>query len=253
MIRDVLVIAPLTDEAYAQSEISSLVNTLNAELLLGQDATSRNLLDRLTSRSWKILWFVCHGNQYGLNLADGMLETRILTSFIRGAKPEFVFLNSCSSLPVAMDIYNEVRADFLCTVQDTPDSVSFFTGKQFAVALSTGSSYRDAYLASKPGQNQNFLFLSGNSPMANANNVQEPNRRIETIEDELARINAVLEGSQKWNVIGLLQRTEVISKEMDQLKENLSSMRLILALMFTINIFILLAIIYLVMRMQTTI
>lgn len=221
---EALVVAALTSEEYAQSEISALVNILDADLLLGSDATSRRLQEMLNSQPWKIIWFVGHGTEHGVSLFDGPIGSGTLTSFIKSTRPELVVINTCSSLNVAMDIYNEVATNFICTVQDVPDNLAFFTGKQMAINLSRGMSYKNAYLMSKSGQNRTYLFLPGANGMApkepeeSSKSTRNGNGDIEDLHEEVSRLSYLIYGNEKWNIPGILPAIAKLQRDSNQIR-----------------------------------
>jgi len=200
-----LVVAPMVDGEYGQSEISSLVNILDANLLLGSEATSRNLIDKLNSRQWEIIWFIAHGTVSGIMLHDGEIDSGVLTSFIRNAEPELVVLNTCQSIDVAMAIHNEVATNFICTLSDVPDRQAFFTGRQLAISIANGYSYHRSYKRSISGQNRDYIFLAGSDDMARDNEEAEIFReKIAVIQQQLTKIVGTVYGDIKWNQPGLV-------------------------------------------------
>jgi hypothetical protein len=222
---DALVVAALTSEDYAQSEISALVNILDAELLLGSEATSRNLQERLNQQKWRIVWFVGHGTEHGVSLYDGPIASGTLTSFIRNASPDLVVLNTCSSLNVAMDIYNEVATNFVCTIQETPDNAAFFMGKQLAINIARGHTFKESYLRSKSGQNRNYVFLPGANGMTGQDieqrtppSTRDGNGDIADLHEEVSRLSYLVYGNEQWQLPGIIPSMAKLQRDCNQVR-----------------------------------
>lgn len=156
---NVLLVAPDSDFPHVDAEIQAVANALHPIMLLGDNATSSALLTALES-PFDLIWFAAHGNSDGIQLADGPLQRETLTQFLRG-QDAAIFLNTCESLSVALDIYDELAAKLICTIRSVADLVAYHTGALLARYLGDGKSLREAYNLAKPGRNRQFLYLNG--------------------------------------------------------------------------------------------
>lgn len=249
-------VAPKTDLLYAQEEVSAVVNALRARMVDG-NVTADILLNRLHERRWDIVWFATHGTEEGIVLSDGVASPEILVPLIRTSKANLVVFNTCESVETAFAIHNELLTDFVATIREVPDKLAYLTGKTFALHLSTGMSAHKAWLQCKPGRNNTYLFIPGER-FSNGNGVIVPthdreykdsdSRSLGHIDEELERINALIEGSKRWNIPGILPTIQKLTEDMKEAKESISFIRLTTALMFIINLFTLMAIFYLTMK-----
>jgi len=245
MEKETLVIAPMVTEEYAQSEISTLVNMLDAELLLGADADSRNVMQKLQSRGdWSIVWFIAHGREEGIMLHDGEIDCRILTSFIRGARPELVVFNTCSSLNIAMDIHNEVQTNFVCTVTEVESKLAFGYASRFAANIVSGMSYYESYLDARPGQNRTFLFLGADNMMNRRASVSSSggmnnNGEWSDLKVEVKRLSLIIDGDEKWNQRGLVPTMNLIQHQLEKIIQTYIVIRNVVFGLIVINMAIL--------------
>lgn len=154
-----LVIAPKTNLVLVDSEVTAVINALNANILRDY-VTASQALDVL-SQGWDIVWFMTHGTKDGILLSDGPLSSSALTTFIRTSQAKLVVLNTCDSITVALKIHNELLTNLVCTLTEIPDQDAFFMSKQLAFHLARGKTFSEAYLDAKPGQNQDYIFLIG--------------------------------------------------------------------------------------------
>lgn len=158
---DIFLIAPPSGLHYAQAEVQSVVNSLRPELLWGAEATADRLMVALQSKQYDLIWYVGHSNSDGIELEDGLLSRETLVQFMRWQDAAGLFLNSCSSLGVAMDIHDELNLPVICTVSDVADQEAYHTGAIFARHLARNKSLREAYELARPGRNRQFLYLNG--------------------------------------------------------------------------------------------
>lgn len=234
MLYKTLVIAPRTNLVMAEEESTAVVNALNAQIMQGR-VTSNMVLDRL-AEGWDIVWFMTHGAPDGILLSDGPLDASTLTTFIRTSEARLVVLNTCDSIQVALDIHNELLTNLICTLREVPDRDAFFTGKQLAFQLARGKTFSQAYLAAKPGQNKDYIFLVGkdrDKPSVNLTTVPlsapapadaaggRPTRVGEygEFEERIRRLDAVVSGDMLWGTEGLVNTVKSLLAELNKLKQ----------------------------------
>lgn len=220
MIYRTLVIAPRTNLVLVEDEVTAVVNSLHANLLQGV-VTANQVLDKI-SEGWDIIWFMTHGTEEGIMLSDGPLSAASLTTFIRTAEARLVVLNTCESIGVALDIHNELLTNLVCTLRELPDREAFFTGKQLSLHLARGKSFSQSYLAAKPGQNQNYIFLVGkerDSPVATIAPLP-PTKAEGGLEytKQIERLDALVSGNALWGQEGLVNIVRSLLKEVADIK-----------------------------------
>lgn len=217
-----LVIAPRTNLVLVEDEVSAVVNALGASILQGP-VTARDVLEKI-AEGWDIIWFMTHGTEDGIMLFDGPLSASSLTTFIRTSEARLVVLNTCESIGVALEIHNELLTNLVCTLREVPDRDAYFTGKQLAMHLARGKTFSQAYLAAKPGQNQNYIFLVGKERDAQTNaltSVPIPAVRPSDTKDyaeQIKRLDALVSGDMLWGQEGLVHTVRSLLKEVNDIK-----------------------------------
>jgi len=202
---NVLLVAPASDLAFVDAEVQAVVNALHPTMLFGNSATIDAVMHALQAEAYDLIWFACHGTEEGLDLADGFLAREDLTQFLRGSSAA-VFLNSCNSLGVAIDLHDELSVSVICSIVKIPDEDAYHTGSLMAGHLAAGHDLRQAYDLSRPGRNRQFVFLNGSIQMSRHERLDElitmvhgVARRLDTIEerfdDRITEIEEAFGGS----------------------------------------------------------
>lgn len=216
-----LVIAPKTDLVLAEKEVTAVATTLRSEVL--QDYVSANMVLDKISRGWDIVWFMTHGVEDGVLLSDGPLSASALTTFIRTADARLVVLNTCESIDVALKIHNELLTNLICTLREVPDEEAFLAGRALAFHLSQGKSFSAAYLASKPGQNTNYVFLVGKdkespSMALSSSSPYRANREPVDHTEAIRRLEALVSGDKLWGHDGLINQVRELNERLSRLE-----------------------------------
>src|SRR6476660_3229032 len=152
-----LVVAPITNLPYSGNEVQQVVNTLGAQMLREQ-ADIHGLLEIL-KQDFDIVWFSTHGDEKGVYLNDGILNTSEITALVRSTRAKLVVLNTCSSRAVALSIYDELRIPLVCTLRPVPDRTAFIFGTLFARKIALGTQPHQAFLNARPGQDLTYVYL----------------------------------------------------------------------------------------------
>lgn len=220
MLYRTLVIAPTTNLVLVDDEVEAVGNALSANVLRGE-VTAKKVLDKI-SEGWDIIWFMTHGVSDGIVLSDGPLSASALTTFIRTSGARLVVLNTCESIDVALDIHNELLTNLVCTLRVVPDRDAYFTGKQLAFHLARGKTFSQSYLAAKPGQNKDYLFLVGkDQEEQSAVLASVPIPKTAGSPDyanEIRRLDAIVSGDMLWGQEGLVNTVRSILTEMNAVK-----------------------------------
>lgn len=216
-----LTVSPKTDLLMVEAEVAAVVNHLHASILTGQ-VTSENLLSKLEEQ-WDIVWFATHGDENGIYLSDGPISSDVLVPFMRTANASLIVLNTCSSINVAQDIYNELSIDLVCAIRPIPDRQAFFTAKQFAFNLSRGLSPYDAYVRAKPGRNRDYVFLGRGNSLMPLSAIDE--REYQRMSQELGRLVRLIDGEERDQEPGLLRVVKETAEDVQRLKTDFSFVR----------------------------
>ena len=221
-----LVVSPKTELTFTDDEVQQVVNLLGAKMLRTQ-ANIHGLLAALDEQ-FDILWFATHGDEKGVYLEDGILNTSEITALVRSAGVKLVVLNTCSSKPVAREIYEELGVQLVCTVKKVPDRSAFITATLFARKVASGLSFYESYRAAKPGQNTVYLFLPEKEM-----EMQQPEKRTSSVDIDLSNLlisvnrlyQMVVTGDREYGTEGLIPAVRRLSAEVEQLVEDVEIMR----------------------------
>ena len=206
----VLLVAPAAGNLpFVEKEIQRVANALHPRLLFG-DVTLEKLLDEMQRSYYDIFWFAGHSDGDGLVLSDGTVAAARVVQLLRKQKPDLVFLNTCASLALAMDIQQQVGSYVIGTVLPLPDDEAFVTGSALATALAEGMSIEDAFAVSRPGSNRQYVLLG---------HVEHGNEAPDTADDEAEELRMIRFLNQ-WGQ-RLEERIEQSERRMDEKMERL--------------------------------
>jgi hypothetical protein len=130
------------------------------QLLQGDTVDEAALARKIAEQHFDILWFATHGNAEGIALVNGFLGIDQLAPYVRTSQASLVVLNSCESLWVANQLQQECRCDVVATISKLDDATAARTAGMFATNLLRTGDPRTAYELSKPGNNQNYIYIT---------------------------------------------------------------------------------------------
>lgn len=130
------------------------------QLLQGDAVDEAALARKIAEQHFDILWFATHGTTEGIALAGSFLGASQLAPYVRTSRAELVVLNSCESLQIANQLQQECSCDVVATIGKLDDAAAARTAGMFATNLLRTGDTRTAYELSKPGNNQNYVYLT---------------------------------------------------------------------------------------------
>lgn len=184
----VLLIAPASNLPAAQAEIQRIANTLHPDLLV-DNVTVGTIMDVLQTQKYEYIHFACHGGPSGIQLSNGaVIAPHQLVQILKSAKPECVFLNTCSSLELAMALHDaNPNSSVIGTILDIDDIDAYITGALFAQAVASGKTYAQAYEASKPPANRKYVLLNGTAKLNGETDADDQKRLMMQMWGEMQR------------------------------------------------------------------
>lgn len=119
----VLLVAPVSDLVWVESEIETIVNLAGLRVrLVRRPATVRSVTEAIErSGPLDVVVFSTHGNGDGLVLDDGQASIADVLMLVEMARCELAVLNSCSSVAIANAIVKITRCDVVATIEEQPD------------------------------------------------------------------------------------------------------------------------------------
>jgi hypothetical protein len=183
-----LLIAPATDLAGADAEVQRIANALHPTLLINH-VTLDSLLTALQPGAYQYIHFACHADLTGIRLSDGeTISAPHLVQIIRSARPECVFLNTCSSLEIAMALHDaNPDSTVIATILDIDDTDAYITGSIFAAEIARGKPYAAAYEASRPPVNRKYIMLNGSARLNSDTDADDQKRLMLQVWAEMQR------------------------------------------------------------------
>lgn len=169
-------------------EVQSVIRSLGVRTALLGPVTRLDLMRAVQDDHFDLIWFACHSGRQGILLTDGWLTGDMLAQMVRGAPPQLIYLNSCESEWVALDIYDSVGCGIICTVAPVMDVDSFVTGATFAYYLAQGMGYRAAFEMSRPGHDQIYRMIGG----ADGDRIDKMLQEIQAVLSEIERVRTEL-------------------------------------------------------------
>lgn len=155
---NVLLIAPEFGLPAIGDEVRAVSLALRPAVLNGT-VTRRDVLEKLRSHVWDVIWFATHGDQVGIQLSDGHVSVADLTAVVRVSGAWLVVLNTCESKYVGMELNQELNVDVITAIAKIDDVSAFQTGALLAQALAESKNPAAAYEASKPGGSENYRYF----------------------------------------------------------------------------------------------
>jgi hypothetical protein len=213
---NILLVAPDVGKSLILEETRKVSKILQVSLLMGE-VTRVDLIDMLLSRKWDIVWFATHGDAEGILLSDGKLPTKDLIPLIRSSQAELLFLNTCSSKVIALELFYELRINIISTESDIEDKTAMQTGILFAQSLVAENwNYKKAFEVSKSNFNENYFFLEAdsNEKVEEIYTILLLNRWGATLSSKLAQLE------KQW-----LQKLEDLKQYINYLEQELKKMK----------------------------
>ena len=213
-----LLVAPISTLPTAAAEVQRISNLLHPDLLINQ-VTPDSLLDAL-SKPYDYIHFACHAVPAGIQLSNGQLLPRTrLVQLLRRSNPQCVFLNTCSSLEIAMELHDAVPAcTVIATILAVEDADAYLTGSLFAAAIANGADYVAAYENSRPAYNRIFIMLNGSARFNSDNNGEDQIRLTLRVWTEMQRRMDQNEHVNREN----LQATRQVAGDLEAIKQQLT-------------------------------
>lgn len=166
------------------SEVNAILSSgLDPDHMLG-NVTAEIFMQRINETNANILFLLTHGTSEGIQLSDGLLPKSMFVQAVKN-KFDLIVLNVCESLSVAQMVQNECRTGVICTITEVDDRAAYYTGAKLSRELGKGADYFDAYDASRPGGNTDYIYLAGRMDTLHA---LVARRVREEIEKEMAPV-----------------------------------------------------------------
>ena len=193
----------------SDDEIAAIANT-TLDVRIVRNARITDVLNA-DYKDVDVMWFAAHGgtvnNAPGIELVDGWLEAWTISAIVKSFTVPFVYLNSCSSADVALQIINDSSARIVCTLSEINDDTAMAAATLFARRLAEHGDFERAFVETKPVANNNYRILgTGHSTMSQPDTSRQ-----------LADILRALTGDPFTGTPGLIAQVSLISQRVDSL------------------------------------
>jgi hypothetical protein len=256
-IKNVLLIAPRTNLAFADAEVTEVVNVLRPRLYQGVVTVDGNI-DYLREKDqgnnpirWDLVYFIAHGHGDGIELSNGeLLTVGRMTQVVKSAPGAAWFLNTCDTAELANRIHSQVKAEFVFSVKEVPDIDAFLVAKILAWNIASGKSLLESYLEARQGENTSLMYLPGDPASKKGNRGRMTDllddARFEKMSEELERVIDLIDGSKRYNTVGIIPTIKMLGERQERQQASIFFLRITFALIMVINFFMLLAIVFLI-------
>jgi len=192
----ILMVAPDMALEHAPIEVQDVNNALHPDLLMGVQATPDNLMRRLMTGRYELLWFAGHGTETGIIMSGGEeLSTADLSQMLRSSRPQ-IFLNTCESVSVASQIHTALGTGIVATIGEVDDELAYRTGVMFANALEKTGDIAEAYRAARPDSGQ-FVYFNGTLSLSRKDRRDETLLEIIKLRQRIEELDANLQASRE--------------------------------------------------------
>lgn len=187
-----LVVAPDSGFVETAEQVQDVIASLRTDQALMGAVTGAELMRRLRERSFEVIWFVAHGSEAGIELSDGAVSGDVLAQFLRAQRPALIYLNTCASMRVAVDLHDAVQAPVICSVGQVEARAALYAGAQLAHYLAQGLGVREAFEASRPGHDTTYRLIGGEATRVNGSDGQIW-EAIRDLQAKVAKLEAQVE------------------------------------------------------------
>lgn len=134
---NVLMVAPVTDLAYAEAEIQSLVNLDGLRVrLVRAPCTTLSIyaaVERVGHCDW--LHVAGHGSEGGVHLDAEMWTAPEIVATVQSLNCDLVYLNTCDSVHLVKLISEKTGADCIANLTEASDQRAWQSATHFAIQL----------------------------------------------------------------------------------------------------------------------
>ena len=214
------------------AEIQTVANTLSANgwivrLCLGADASRAGLMQAAELPA-ELVWFGTHSTQAGLVLTDGVWPPSQLGVWLHNVGCRDVVLNSCFGIEHVEVIQRAADVAVVAAINPngTDNSLAWQTGVHLVRSYVVN---RNLQLAARQASGYGVLqyryvpppaFMEGRVEQRVNSDNRVPH---DEIRDQLASLDRAIRGDKEYGIVGLLERVDRVSVQIEALGRDLNA------------------------------
>lgn len=188
----VFLVAPDSGFVETSEQVQEVIHALRPEEALMGAVAGAEVMRGLRAATYDVIWFIAHGSEAGVELSDGPLSGDVLAQFLRTQAPALVYLNTCASMLVAVNLHDALRVPVICSVGQVEARAALYAGAQLAHCLAQGMDVTAAFEASRPAHDTTYRLIGGSGQRMNGNDGQIW-EAIRDLQSKVARLEAQVE------------------------------------------------------------
>lgn len=188
-----LVVAPDSGFVETSEQVQEVISSLRPSQVLMGTVTGAEVMRALRGTSYDVVWLIAHGSEHGIELSDGALDGDVLAQFLREQQPALIYLNTCASMSVAVDLHDSIRAPVICSIGQVEARQALYAGAQLAHYLAHGMSVEAAFAASRPGHDNTYRMIGGNREHVNGDNNRQIWDAVRELQSRVAKLEVQVE------------------------------------------------------------
>ena len=154
----ILIIAPSSGLS-STVEVDSIAPSFDTDIV-SDNVTQVRLMNRVAQKQYDILHFLAHGDEKGILLNDGTMESEDIARLAKHVKARMVFLNACSSTIPGQYLVDVGIPAVIVHNREIPDGEAVQVAGYFYNELAVnGGDMKSAYSVANP-RNGSFSWLS---------------------------------------------------------------------------------------------
>lgn len=179
----------LRHQVALQRDIGSYGVTMQ---VLNNGVTPEDVIREISTGLYPVVIFMTHTFAQGVSLSHGQFMEPDALAAVANFGVELVYLLSCESVAAGRMLQESAGVNVICTLAPLDSGDAYRTGSLFMRALAAGESYEQAYRMSKPGNNAEFLFLTGDRQLGAHKMTDDERRQLADHERLLREYGGVL-------------------------------------------------------------
>lgn len=207
----ILIVAPRSDLATLDSEVSALVRSFHRPILVQGYVTEAELQRALTT-DVDAFWFCGHSGADGIMLSNGILPPSALAQYLSTASVEWSFFNSCDSSAFVDRLQSAYPHNCYANITAIADQTAWRTAQLVALNYGdVGDIDRAVRLAAPPGTTPLRYFPSPSGGRGNMS--QKDIEQVEQLSEQLRELNRVLTGDRRFRERGLIESVQHLESQ----------------------------------------
>lgn len=208
----ILIVAPRSDLANLDSEVSALVRAFHRPILV-QGYVTETELQRALTTDVAAFWFCGHSNADGILLSNGTLSPHGLAQYLSTANVEWSFFNSCEAAAFVGQLQSAYKHDVYANITTISDVSAWRTAQLVALTYSDVGDIEQAVNTAAPPGTTPLRFFS--SPSRRGKMSQRDLESVQELSEQIAELTKVLAGDKRYRSRGLIETVQHLERQIE--------------------------------------